>query len=182
MCAVTGFVLLAAEDLAVQLEVPFGSDANDLPLTTYCLTIGADMLTMLEEFLNESGEPAVQGGADSSPPGAAAAPPQGKAAAATARRRLRLSATTHATMFESATGMQYLFLIHQPAWRRVSRISLHLYGMSCPEKAHFQGYTPPISGFCLKKHVVHPIPPICEERRGRMLRILHPFPRITIGL
>ena len=31
----TGFVLLVAEDLAVQLEVPFGDDANDLPMYEY---------------------------------------------------------------------------------------------------------------------------------------------------
>ena len=34
VCAATGFVLLAVEDLAVQLDVPFGNDANDLPLET----------------------------------------------------------------------------------------------------------------------------------------------------
>ena len=48
--ALTGFVLLASEDLAVQLEVPFGTDANDLPLDTYCLTIEADVLALLEEY------------------------------------------------------------------------------------------------------------------------------------
>jgi len=47
--AATGFVLLTAEDLAVQLEVPFGPDANDLPLETYCCNIEADVLTLLEE-------------------------------------------------------------------------------------------------------------------------------------
>ena len=36
VCCATGFVLLGAEALAVQLEVPFGDDQNDLPLETYC--------------------------------------------------------------------------------------------------------------------------------------------------
>ncbi|KAL1507875.1 hypothetical protein AB1Y20_007482 [Prymnesium parvum] len=50
---ITAFVLFGAEDLAVQLEVPFGLDANDLPLETYCLTLEADLLAQLEESLNE---------------------------------------------------------------------------------------------------------------------------------
>ena len=49
----TGFVLLVAEDLAVQLEVPFGDDANDLPLRAYCLTIFADVFDIFDEHMGK---------------------------------------------------------------------------------------------------------------------------------
>ncbi len=56
VCAATGFVLTAVEDLAVQLDVPFGNDPNDLPLETYCLTQAADLLILLDEHLEEREE------------------------------------------------------------------------------------------------------------------------------
>ena len=45
----TGFVLLGAEEVAIQLEQPFGDDQNDLPLDSYCFMMEADLLTLLDE-------------------------------------------------------------------------------------------------------------------------------------
>ena len=49
--AMTAFVLLGAEEVAIQLEQPFGDDQNDLPLDFYCLTLEADLMTLLDEKL-----------------------------------------------------------------------------------------------------------------------------------
>ena len=45
----TGFVLLGAEEVAVQLEQPFGDDSNDLPLDNMCFNLEADLMTLLNE-------------------------------------------------------------------------------------------------------------------------------------
>ena len=45
----TGFVLLGAEEVAIQLEQPFGDDQNDLPLDSYCYTLEADLMSLLDE-------------------------------------------------------------------------------------------------------------------------------------
>lgn len=39
--------------LSAQLEVPFGHDANDLPLDTYVFNLEADLLGMLEDHVDE---------------------------------------------------------------------------------------------------------------------------------
>ena len=49
MVTATGFVLLGAEEVAIQLEQPFGDDQNDLPLDSYCFMMEADLLTLLDE-------------------------------------------------------------------------------------------------------------------------------------
>ena len=42
-------VLLEVEELAVQIESPFGVEPNDLPLEAYVLTVQADVLRILDE-------------------------------------------------------------------------------------------------------------------------------------
>ena len=37
--------------MAIQLEQPFGDDQNDLPLDSYCYTLEADLVTLLDEKL-----------------------------------------------------------------------------------------------------------------------------------
>jgi len=49
----TAFVLLGAEEVAIQLEQPFGDDQNDLPLDFYCFTLEADLMTLLDENLED---------------------------------------------------------------------------------------------------------------------------------
>ena len=46
----TAFILFAAEQVAVQIEMPFGHDSNDLPLDSLCVALEADVLTLLDEF------------------------------------------------------------------------------------------------------------------------------------
>ena len=50
----TAFVLLGAEEVAIQLEQPFGDDENDLPLDSYCYTLEADLMTILDERLDDA--------------------------------------------------------------------------------------------------------------------------------
>ena len=38
------------EQLAVEIENPFGTDFNDLPLEMFCLTVESDALRLLAEF------------------------------------------------------------------------------------------------------------------------------------
>ncbi len=38
------------EQLAVEIENPFGEDFNDLPLEIFCLTVESDALRLLAEF------------------------------------------------------------------------------------------------------------------------------------
>ena len=38
------------EQLAVEIENPFGLDFNDLPLEAFCLTVEADALRMMNEL------------------------------------------------------------------------------------------------------------------------------------
>lgn len=45
----TSFVLLGAEEVAIQLEQPFGDDQNDLPLDSYCFNLEADLISLLDE-------------------------------------------------------------------------------------------------------------------------------------
>ena len=45
--AVTALIMLGTEDVAVQLEVPFGNDSNDLPLDSYCTGLNADLTELL---------------------------------------------------------------------------------------------------------------------------------------
>ncbi len=35
--------------VAVQLEQPFGDDQNDLPLDSFCATLKADLITLIDE-------------------------------------------------------------------------------------------------------------------------------------
>ena len=53
-CAAS-FVLLGAEEVAIQLEQPFGDDQNDLPLDFYCYSLEADLVTLLNERVEEEG-------------------------------------------------------------------------------------------------------------------------------
>ena len=41
--------VLQVEEIAVQIEDPFGSKANDLPLEAYTLAVQADVLRLLDE-------------------------------------------------------------------------------------------------------------------------------------
>lgn len=50
ICSITTFVVLKLEQLAVEIENPFGLDFNDLPLEAFCLTVEADALRLLAEF------------------------------------------------------------------------------------------------------------------------------------
>ena len=47
--SIISFLVLAVEEIAVEIENPFGLDPNDLPLHTYCLTVQADALRLLDE-------------------------------------------------------------------------------------------------------------------------------------
>ena len=49
------FLVLAVEELAVQIENPFGLDANDLPLESFCLTVQADALRLVDEARDAEG-------------------------------------------------------------------------------------------------------------------------------
>ena len=46
---------MAVEELAVQIENPFGLDANDLPLESFCLTVQADALRLVDEARDAEG-------------------------------------------------------------------------------------------------------------------------------
>ncbi|EOD26362.1 hypothetical protein EMIHUDRAFT_435039 [Emiliania huxleyi CCMP1516] len=48
VCLLTSLILLGIEDVAVQLEVPFGDDENDLPLAHYCVALEADLAELLD--------------------------------------------------------------------------------------------------------------------------------------
>ena len=54
--AVTSYILLEVEDIAVQMENPFGYESNDLPLDSLCLTVQADVLRLLDEGKRETQE------------------------------------------------------------------------------------------------------------------------------
>ena len=41
------------EQVAVQIEMPFGHDSNDLPLDSLCVALEADVLTLLDLRLNQ---------------------------------------------------------------------------------------------------------------------------------
>lgn len=41
--------------MAIQLEQPFGDDQNDLPLDFYCYSLEADLVTLLNERVEEEG-------------------------------------------------------------------------------------------------------------------------------
>ena len=47
--AFLSFLVLAIEEIAVEIENPFGFETNDLPVDVYCLTVQADALRMLDE-------------------------------------------------------------------------------------------------------------------------------------
>ena len=47
--ALTAWIALSIEQLAVEIENPFGQDDNDLPLDTYLTTITADCERLLRE-------------------------------------------------------------------------------------------------------------------------------------
>ena len=48
--ALTSYLLLSIEDIAIQMEDPFGFDSNDLPLEAFCLTVQADVIRLLDEL------------------------------------------------------------------------------------------------------------------------------------
>jgi len=43
------FLVLAIEEIAVEIENPFGFETNDLPLDVFCLTVQADAMRLLDE-------------------------------------------------------------------------------------------------------------------------------------
>ena len=43
------YLVLEVEEVAVQIEQPFGFEYNDLPIDAYCLTVQADVLRLLDE-------------------------------------------------------------------------------------------------------------------------------------
>lgn len=47
--SLTSLLVLAIEQLAVQIENPFGEDANDLPLDAFCLTVETELIQALAE-------------------------------------------------------------------------------------------------------------------------------------
>ena len=54
--AMTAFVLLGAEEVAIQLEQPFGDDPNDLPLEEFCLRVERVLLDILRRALKPGSE------------------------------------------------------------------------------------------------------------------------------
>jgi hypothetical protein len=54
LVSVCGFMMLKIEEMAVQIEQPFGTGANDLPLDTICVTIERNLLEILRraEYLH----------------------------------------------------------------------------------------------------------------------------------
>ena len=51
--SLTSLLVLAIEQIGVEIENPFGDDANDLPLHAYCLTVEADLMRALAEEAHE---------------------------------------------------------------------------------------------------------------------------------
>merc|ERR1719183_2073013 len=47
--SLTSLLVLAIEQLAVQMENPFGHDTNDLPLDAFCLTVETELIQALAE-------------------------------------------------------------------------------------------------------------------------------------
>ena len=47
--AVVAALSVEVEEVAVQIEQPFGFEYNDLPIDAYCLTVQADVLRLLDE-------------------------------------------------------------------------------------------------------------------------------------
>ena len=56
--SLTAFLVLKVEQLAVEIENPFGHDFNDLPLDAFCLTVEADALRTMNELDNVPGSAA----------------------------------------------------------------------------------------------------------------------------
>ena len=76
--AIMAYLLLFIEDVAVQMEDPFGTEANDLPLEALCLTVQADVLRLLDELQpslppQPTGSPKPNIGADAKQPPTGAA-------------------------------------------------------------------------------------------------------------
>lgn len=53
--ALIAFVLLGIEEIGVEIENPFGTDPNDLPLEQICSTIEHNLLDLLEQTLGTKG-------------------------------------------------------------------------------------------------------------------------------
>jgi predicted membrane chloride channel (bestrophin family) len=53
LVSVCGFMMLKIEEMAVQIEHPFGTGANDLPIDTICVTIERNLLEIMrrQEYL-----------------------------------------------------------------------------------------------------------------------------------
>ena len=49
VCSLMSYLVLEVEEVAVQIEQPFGFEYNDLPIDAYCLTVQADVLRLLDE-------------------------------------------------------------------------------------------------------------------------------------
>jgi putative membrane protein len=62
--SLTAFLVLKVEQLAVEIENPFGMDFNDLPLEAFCLTVESDALRLFAEFDTDD----ARGSAPSTPP------------------------------------------------------------------------------------------------------------------
>ena len=75
--------MLQVEEIAVQIEDPFGSKANDLPLEAYTLAVQADVLRLLDEASIGASSRGLAGALPADPP----ARPQPPARARQHRRR-----------------------------------------------------------------------------------------------
>mmetsp|Transcript_46682 Transcript_46682/g.108973 ORF Transcript_46682/g.108973 Transcript_46682/m.108973 type:complete len:501 (+) Transcript_46682:7-1509(+) len=67
---IAAFFMLKIEEMAVQIEHPFGTGANDLPIDTICVTIERNLLEILRraEYLRVRSAPTDSGGATHTDP------------------------------------------------------------------------------------------------------------------
>jgi len=80
---------LQVEEIAVQIEDPFGSKANDLPLEAYTLAVQADVLRLLDEASIGASSRGLAGALAPPPRGRLRGPPARRRPLITAERRLR---------------------------------------------------------------------------------------------
>ena len=84
--------MLQVEEIAVQIEDPFGSKANDLPLEAYTLAVQADVLRLLDEASIGASSRGLAGALPADPPARPPArprPPARRRPLITTERQLR---------------------------------------------------------------------------------------------
>ena len=98
--SMTTWLVLKIEGLAVEIENPFGTDFNDLPLEAFCLTVEADALRTMNEL------DALEEAEDEEEVAAATAAAAAQAAAAEARAAAA-AATATASGHRSHSGLAH---------------------------------------------------------------------------